>query len=374
MQLATLLAFVTLVVLTNIHRMSQLFSEFKLRTITFKNRIFVSPMCQYSSENGLPNDWHFVHLGTRAVGGAALVMVEASAVSPIGRISPQDSGIWSEQHAEAFKRITTFIKQQNSIPGIQIAHAGRKASTAAPWDGGKEVTPENGGWEPIAPSAERFADDYPLPREMSLADIDQVVSEFEAAAKLSIAAGFEVIEIHMAHGYLMHEFLSPLVNHRNDEYGGSFDCRVRLPLRVAAAVRQAVPENLPVFARISATDWVENGWDLPQSIELARLLKRVGIDLIDCSSGGAIASAKIPLGPGYQVQFADAIRRQAEIPTGAVGLITEPNQAERIVATGSADVVFLARELLRDPYWPLHAARILGVDLEWPKQYARAKL
>jgi len=330
-------------------------------------------MCQYSSEDGFPNDWHFVHLGTRAVGGAAMVMVEASAVSPVGRISPEDSGIWSEQHAEAFKPITTFIKKQNCVPGIQIAHAGRKASTAAPWNGGKIVEIVNGGWEPIAPSAEKFADSYPMPREMTLADIDQVVKEFETAAKLSIAAGFEVIEIHMAHGYLMHEFLSPMVNHRNDEYGGSFDCRIRLPLRVAAAVRQVVPDRLPVFVRVSATDWVEDGWDLPQSIELARLLKRLNIDLIDCSSGGAVASAKIPVGPGYQVQFADAIRRQAGIATGAVGLITEPNQAEQIVATGSADVVFLAREMLRDPYWPLHAARVLGVDVDWPIQYARAK-
>ena len=354
--------------------MSQLFSPLKIKDVTFKNRIFVSPMCQYSSVDGLPTDWHFVHLGSRAVGGAALVMVEASGVSPIGRISPDDSGIWSEQHADAFKRITSFVKTQDSVPGIQIAHAGRKASTAPPWNGGKVISKGNGGWEPIAPSAEAFADDYPMPREMTQKDMDEVINQFTTAAELSLQAGFEVLEIHMAHGYLMHEFLSPLVNHRTDEYGGSLPNRARFPLQIASAVRKTWPQDKPLFVRISATDWIEDGWDLVQSLEFARWLKEMGIDLIDCSSGGAVPNAKIPNTPGYQVPFSAAIRKQVETLTGAVGLITEPEQAEQIITLGEADAVFLARQFLRDPYWPLHAAKALGADIKWPKQYARASV
>jgi 2,4-dienoyl-CoA reductase-like NADH-dependent reductase (Old Yellow Enzyme family) len=353
--------------------MSALFSPLRLRDITFKNRVFVSPMCQYSSEDGLPTDWHLVHLGSRAVGGAALVMVEATAVSPEGRISPWDSGIWSDVHAAVFQRLVRFVKEQGSVPAIQLAHAGRKASTDRPWKGGKAVPPQDGGWQPIAPTAEAFAEGYPVPREMTRADIDAVATQFRDAARRSLDAGFEVAEIHMAHGYLMHEFLSPLTNQRTDEYGGSFANRTRLPLRVARAVREVWPDRRPVFSRISCIDWVKGGWDLPQSIELSRRLKDLGIDLIDCSSGGIVPYAKIELGPGYQVPFAEAIRRDAEIATGAVGMITEPRQAEQIVLTGQADAVLLARALLRDPYWPLHAAQELGADVGWPVQYARAK-
>jgi 2,4-dienoyl-CoA reductase-like NADH-dependent reductase (Old Yellow Enzyme family) len=354
--------------------MSALFSPLRLRDVTFKNRVFVSPMCQYSSEDGLPTDWHLVHLGSRAVGGAALVMVEATAVSPEGRISPWDSGMWSDVHAAVFQRLVRFVKEHGSVPAIQLAHAGRKASTDRPWHGGKAVRPQDGGWHPIAPTAEAFAEGYPVPREMGKADIDAVVTQFRDAARRSLDAGFEVAEIHMAHGYLMHEFLSPLTNKRTDEYGGSFANRMRLPLRVARAVREVWPGRLPVFARLSCIDWVQGGWDLPQSIELSRRLKEAGIDLIDCSSGGIVPYAKIELGPGYQVPFAEAIRREAGIATGAVGMITEPRQAEQIVLTGQADAVLLARALLRDPYWPLHAAQELGADVEWPVQYARAKV
>ena len=350
-----------------------LFSPFHLREIEFRNRVFVSPMCQYSSEDGMPTDWLFVHLGSRAVGGAGLVMVEASAVSPEGRISPWDSGIWSDAHANAFKRITKFIREQGAVAGVQLAHAGRKASTDAPWRGGNLVPPYAGGWQPIAPSPIAFSPTYAVPVEMTVSDINALVDDFVAAAKRSIDAGFEVVELHAAHGYLLHEFLSPLSNHRTDEYGGSLANRMRLPLRVAAAVREVWPKRLPLFVRISATDWVDGGWDLPQSIELAKKLKEIGVDLIDCSSGGMAPNAKIPLGPGYQVPFAEAIRRDAGIATGAVGMITEAKQAQKIIATGQADAVLLARELLRDPYWPMHAARELGVEVQWPKQYVRAR-
>ena len=352
---------------------SQLFSPITFRGITFRNRAWVSPMCQYSSDDGMPTDWHLVHLGSRAVGGAGLVMVEATAVSPEGRISPNDSGIWSDQHAAAFARITRFIKSNGAVVGVQLAHAGRKASTQVPWLGRAAVPPSQGGWEPIAPSAERFAADYPMPRAMDIADIDQVVQEFVHAARRAEKAGFELVEIHAAHGYLLHEFLSPLSNHRGDEFGGSLENRMRFPLRVAAAVREAWPAHLPLFVRISATDWVEGGWDLPQSIEFCRALKELGIDLIDCSSGGNVPAAKIPVAPGYQVPLARAIRKEVGIATGAVGLITDPQQAEEIIATGAADAVLLARQMLRDPYWPLHAAKKLGIDLPWPKQYERAK-
>ncbi len=354
--------------------MSVLFSPFRLRDVEFRNRIFVSPMCQYSSIDGMPTDWHLVHLGSRAVGGAALVCVEATGVSPEGRISPSDSGMWSPEHAAAFGRITAFVKSQGAVPAVQLAHAGRKASTSAPWLGDKPLDAASGGWQPLAPSPLAFGEGYPVPREMSREDIDEVVAQFRRAAGLSLDAGFEVLEIHMAHGYLMHEFLSPLSNRRTDEFGGAFDNRVRLPLRVAAALREIWPANRPVFVRISCTDWVEGGWDLEQSIEFCRKLKEIGIDLIDCSSGALVPYAKIPAGPGFQVPFAQEIRKRAGIPTGAVGFITRPEQAEQIVATGQADVVLLAREMLRRPYWALHAARALHADTAWPVQYERAKL
>lgn len=353
--------------------MSKLFSFLRLRDVEFRNRIFVSPMCQYSSEDGMPNDWHFVHLGSRAVGGAALVMVEATAVSPEGRISPGDTGIWSDAHAEAFKHITAFIKSQGAVPGIQLAHAGRKASTDVPWRGGGFLRESEGGWQTLAPSPVPFREGETPPREMSPGDIEEVVAQFTTAARRSLDAGFEVVEIHMAHGYLLHEFLSPLSNQRADEYGGSLEARAQFPLNVAYAVREAFPAHLPVFARISATDWVEGGWDLQQSIQLARWLKEAGVDLIDCSSGGVMPKVRIPAAPGYQTPFAASIRKEAGIATGAVGFITEPHQAEQIIAAGEADAVFLARAMLRDPYWALHAAKLLQVDVAYPQQYERAK-
>jgi len=354
--------------------MSKLFSAFALRSIEFKNRIFVSPMCQYSSPDGLPTDWHLVHLGSRAVGGAALVMVEASAVSPEGRISPLDSGIWADDQAQRFQRITRFIQDQNSIPAIQLAHAGRKASTDVPWQGGKTLGEEAKGWQPIAPSPIPFDVGDPVPREMSARDIEDVIEQFVSAARRSLAAGFQVAEVHMAHGYLLHEFLSPLSNRRTDRYGGALENRLRLPLEVAEAVRAIWPQELPLFVRISCTDWVAGGWNLEQSIELCKRLKKMGVDLIDCSSGALVPDAKIPAGPGFQTPFAAAIRQAADIATGAVGLITSPPQAEQIVATGQADVVLLAREMLRDPYWPLHAARALHAEIAWPVQYERARV
>jgi 2,4-dienoyl-CoA reductase-like NADH-dependent reductase (Old Yellow Enzyme family) len=350
-----------------------LFDTLTLRGVTFRNRVFVSPMCEYSSEDGLPNDWHLVHLGSRAVGGAGLVLAEATAVSPEGRISPADTGLWSGAHAAEFRRITRFIRAQGAVPGVQLAHAGRKASTKVPWVGSGEVDAADDRWQTMAPSAIAFAPGYPLPRALSEREIDAVVEEWAAAARWALEAEFDVVELHMAHGYLMHQFLSVLSNQRTDAYGGSLENRMRLPLRVAAAVRAEWPERLPLFVRISATDWVEGGWDVEQSVRLSEALREIGVDLIDCSSGGNVAGAKIPVGPGYQVPFAERIRREARIATGAVGMITEPAQANEIVASGRADAVLLARELLRRPYWPLHAARALGVDVEWPKQYLRAK-
>ncbi len=353
--------------------MSRLFSSFTLRELTFRNRIFVSPMCQYSSVDGMPNDWHLVHLGSRAVGGAGLVMTEATAVSPEGRISPDDAGIWSDVHAEAFIPITRFIRGQGAAAGIQLAHAGRKVSTDRPWSGGGPLTPDNRGWEPVAPSPLPFTSDHSVPREAMASDLNAIEQQFADAAGRAKKAGFQVIEIHMAHGYLLHEFLSPLSNLRRDDYGGNLENRMRFPLRVARAVREAWPEDLPVFVRISATDWAEGGWDPAQSVEFCKRLKAIGIDLIDCSSGGTLANAAIPMGPGYQTPFAAEIRREVGIATAAVGFITGPAQAEQIVATGLADAVILAREMLRDPYWPLHAAKALKVDLPWPAQYLRAK-
>jgi len=353
--------------------MSKLFSPFKLRELEFKNRIFVSPMCQYSAKGGIADTWHQVHLGSRAVGGAGMVMVEAAAVVPEGRITPYDLGLWSDRHTDALAPIARFIRAQGAAPAIQLAHAGRKASTDAPWLKRGSLTPENDGWQVVAPSAVPFSPTSPQPRELAEAELDSIVAAFTAAAKRSLAAGFEVVEIHMAHGYLLHQFLSPLSNRRSDAYGGSLENRARLPLRVAKAVREVWPQNLPLFVRISATDWVEGGWDLPQSVQLCRWLKEAGVDLIDCSTGGLTPDAKIPAGPGFQTPFATSIRQETGIAVGAVGLITAAEQAEQIVATAKADVVFLARELLRDPYWPLHAAQKLGVDVAWPVQYERGK-
>jgi len=349
-----------------------LFTPLRLRELELRNRIAVSPMCQYSAENGHPTTWHLVHLGSRAVGGAALVMAEATGVQAIGRISPTDTGIYLDSHADAWKPIAEFIRAQGAIAGIQLAHAGRKGSTAAPWLGGKMVPLETGGWTPVAPSAVRFADDYPMPKELTKSEIEQIISDFQMAARRALRAGFQIVEIHAAHGYLLHEFYSPLSNLRTDEFGGSFDNRIRLLLKVVDAVRSVWPQQQPVFVRISSTDWAEGGWDLPQSVELSRRLKNAGVDLVDCSSGGNIATAKIPVGPGYQVEFAAAIRREAKIATGAVGMITDPAQAETIIRSGQADIVLLARELLRDPYWPRHAAQSFGAKIKPPVQYERA--
>jgi len=330
-------------------------------------------MCQYSSHDGLPTDWHLVHLGSRAVGGAGMVMVEATAVAPEGRITPYDTGIWSDEHAEAFQRITRFIREQGAVPGLQLAHAGRKASTDQPWRGGKPLGHEARGWTPVAPSAVPFDIGYPVPRELSAQDLDTVIAAFVAGARRARIAGFQCIELHMAHGYLLHEFLSPLANRRIDEYGGPLENRLRFPLCVARAVRQEWPSELPLIVRISATDWAEGGWDIEQSVQLSQSLKKIGADMIDCSSGGLMPNARIPAGPGFQTPFAERIRREVGIATAAVGLITEPIQAEHILRTGQADAVFLAREMLRDPYWPLHAANKLRADVAWPPQYERAK-
>jgi len=353
--------------------MSVLFSPLRLRDLDLKNRVFVSPMCQYSSVDGLPNDWHLVHLGSRAVGGAALVIVEATAVVPEGRITPADAGLWNDVQAEAWGAVARLLKSRGAAAGVQLAHAGRKASTDAPWRGGRAVAPADGGWEPVGPSALAFAEAFPTPRALARAEIEALRDAFVAATRRAHAAGFDVVELHAAHGYLLHQFLSPLSNTRDDEYGGSFDHRARFPLEVVRAVRDAWPVEKPLLVRVSATDCTEGGWDLPQSIELARRLRALGVDLVDCSSGGLVAHARVATGPGYQVPFAEAIRREADVATGAVGLITEPAHAESIVASGQADAVLLARAFLRDPYWPLHAAKALGVDVPWPDQYLRAK-
>jgi 2,4-dienoyl-CoA reductase-like NADH-dependent reductase (Old Yellow Enzyme family) len=352
--------------------MSSLFVPLDLRSLTLPHRIVVSPMCQYSSIDGLANDWHLVHLGSLATGGAAIVFTEATAVTAEGRISPQDLGIWSDEHVPGLRRITDFIHSQGSIAGIQLAHAGRKGSTKAPWFGDGTVTPPDGGWEPVGPTSEPFAEHYPIPRALTVSEINSVVRTFEAATRRAGEAGFDIVEIHAAHGYLLHQFLSPLVNTRRDEYGGSFDNRARLTIDVADAVRRAWPDSLPVFVRISATDWVDGGWDLEQSVELASRLRTVGIDLIDCSSGGAVRNAKVPVAPGYQVPFAERIRKDAGIATGAVGLITSAVQADQIVRNGEADVVLLARQMLRDSFFPAHAAQELGIAFPWPRQYQRA--
>ena len=352
--------------------MSHLFEPVSFRELTLRNRIVVSPMCQYSAHDGFVNDWHFVHLASRAVGGAGLVFTEATAVTPEGRISIEDLGIWDDVHAGAFERTARFVKGEGAAFGIQLAHSGRKGSTLRPWDGLGGVPAEEGGWQPIAPSALPFADNYPMPCAMTHDDIARVVDAFRRSALRALNVGFDVVEVHAAHGYLIHEFLSPLSNTRTDQYGGSFDNRVRLCLEIVDAVRSVWPDPLPLFVRISATDWAEGGWEIEQSVELARRLHGHGVDLIDCSSGGNIAQAKVPLGPGYQVPFAERIRRDAAVATGAVGLINDPHEADAIIRGGQADVILLARAMLRDPYWPLRAARELGHDVTWPTQYLRA--
>lgn len=355
--------------------MSHLFTPFTLQSVTLRNRIGVSPMCQYSSDDGVATDWHLVHLGARAVGGAGLVIAEATAVSPEGRITPGDAGIWADKHVEPLVRINRFIKAHGAVPGVQLAHAGRKASAARPWDGGDHLANEAGGWTPVAPSAVAFGDGLDkVPHALGVEEIRGVQSDFVAAARRSLAAGYEWLELHSAHGYLSHEFLSPLSNQRTDRYGGSFENRVRFLLETTQAVRAVWPQHLPLTVRLSCTDWIEGGWTIDESVELAKRLKAEGVDLIDCSSGGGAAHAKIPVAPGYQVPFAERIRREAGIATAAVGLITQAHQAEDIIQRGQADIVLLAREVLRDPYWPAHAARELGDPKQMtpPVQYARA--
>jgi len=351
--------------------MPGLFTPLTLRGVTFKNRVFVSPMCQYSSVDGFPTDWHLVHLGSRAVGGAGMVMVEATGVSPEGRISPSDSGLWSDAHAAAFVPITRFLEAHGAVAAIQLAHAGRKASTEV--SGGVIPPTDPRGWTPLAPSAIPFRDTDPPPHALTLEELDLVESQFARGARLALAAGFRVIELHMAHGYLLNTFLSPLSNQRTDEYGGDLEGRMRFPLRVTRAVRAAWPKELPLFVRISASDWADGGWTIEDSVVFSRHLRDLGVDLVDCSSGGVVSYAKIVAGPGYQVPFARQVRAEAGIATGAVGLITEPLQAEEIIASGAADAVLLARRLLSDPYWPLHAAEALGVEVDWPRQYRRAR-
>ncbi|HZR07510.1 MAG TPA: NADH:flavin oxidoreductase/NADH oxidase [Myxococcales bacterium] len=350
-----------------------LFESLQLRDVTLRNRIVVSPMCQYSSEDGFANEWHFVHLGSRAVGGAALVFTEAAAVTPEGRISPQDLGIWKDDHVPELARIVRFIDRQGAVAGMQLAHSGRKGSTQQPWKGSRALRPgEDGGFRPIyAPSAVPFRPDDPVPEALDAAGIARIAKAFADAATRAQQAGFRVLELHAAHGYLLHEFLSPLSNRRTDAYGGSFDNRVRALMEVTRAVRERWAG--PLFVRISATDWADGGWDVEQSVELARRLARLEVDLIDCSSGGMVPGVKIPVGPGYQTAFAERIRREAKIRTGAVGMIRAPEQADHVLRSGQADVVILARQLLRDPYWPLSAARQLGVQVHWPPQYERAR-
>ena len=353
--------------------MSALFDPLAIREVNFANRVFVSPMCEYSSTDGFANDWHLVHLGSRAVGGAGLVLTEATAVLPEGRISPQDLGIWKDEHIEMLSRIVRFIHEQGSVAGMQLAHAGRKASTRRPWEPAGTVPENEGGWRKVvAPSALPFTDNYPTPQALTTEGIREVIDAFAAAARRACQAGFRVVEVHAAHGYLIHEFLSPLSNKREDEYGGSFENRTRFCREVVGAVRSVWPKELPLFARISATDWADGGWDLEQSVRLARELKSLGVDLIDCSSGGNVSHARIPVGAGYQVPFAEKIRQETGILTGAVGLITSPAQAEHIIRTGQADAVLMAREFLREPYWPLAAAEELGHSIAWPVQYLRA--
>jgi len=352
--------------------MAHLFSPLQIRGITLKNRIAVSPMCQYSSIDGFATDWHLVHLGSRAVGGASLVIAEATAASEEGRISPGDLGIWKDDHIAPLQKIAGFIHQQGAVAGIQLAHAGRKASRTEPWNGNLAIDKKNGGWQTVAPSAISFSGDN-MPSSLSVEQIKLVIADFKSAAQRALSAGFKVIEIHAAHGYLINEFLSPLSNTRTDQYGGVFENRIRLLLKIIAVIREVIPDGLPLFVRISASDWKEGGWTIEDSVALAGILKTSGVDLIDCSSGGLVPDAKIPAAPGYQVPFAETIRNQTGILTGAVGIIVTPSQAEEIITGGKADMVMLARELLRNPYFPLHAARELNQEITWPVQYERAK-
>ncbi len=350
-----------------------LFDPMTIRGVVFRNRVVVSPMCQYSSEDGFASDWHFIHLGTRAVGGAGLVFTEATAVEDIGRISLQDLGIWKAEHIPKFQEITSFIEAQGAVAGMQLAHAGRKASISRPWEGDNSLNVTEGGWKPVAPSAIPFDLGFQVPVALTVEDIKSTVQSFKNAAQRALKAGFKVVEVHAAHGYLLHQFLSQTSNQRKDFYGGSFENRIRLLLEVVEAVRSVWPEKYPLFVRISGTDWTEpEGWDLEQSVELARHLKKAAVDLIDCSSGGLVSHAKIPAGPGFQVPISEKIRREVGIATGTVGFITSAVQAETILRTGQADMIFLARELLRNPYWPLHASAELRKKMEWPVQYSRA--
>lgn len=353
--------------------MANLFQPLKIRSIELKNRIVVSPMCQYSSTDGFADDWHLVHLGTRAVGGAALVFTEAAAVSPEGKITPHDLGIYKDEHIEFLNRITDFIKQQNSIAGIQLAHAGRKASHHRPWDGNAALKENENAWITEAPSAIPYKEGEPSPHELNRDEIKKIIACFKRAAVRAKEAGFQVVEIHAAHGYLIHEFLSPLSNHRKDDYGGNFENRIRFLIEVTDAIREVWSEELPLFVRISTTDWVDGGWDIEESVELSKVLKTRAVDLIDCSSGGNAPGQKITVGPMYQTPFAERIKKEARIMTGAVGLITTTEQAESIISNQQADLIFLARQLLREPYFPLHAAHDLNVDIPWPPQYDRAK-
>jgi len=358
---------------TRISRMPQLFDPLEIRGVKFRNRIGVSPMCQYSSQDGFASDWHLVHLGSRAVGGAALVVAEATAVAAIGRISPGDLGIWKDEHVPELRRIAHFLEAQGAVAGIQIAHAGRKASTARPWDGGHAIADDAGGWQPVAPSALAFGEHYRLPRELGVSEIAQVREEFGAAALRAKQAGFRYLELHAAHGYLLHSFLSPLSNQRTDEYGGSFENRTRLVLEVARTLREVWPEEHVLGVRLSCTDWQAGGWSIEDTVKLAQQLEQLKVDVIDCSSGGNVAKANIPVGPGYQVPFAEAVKRATKLRVAAVGLITDAKQADAIISQGQADFVFMAREMLRDPYFALNAARALEHHpAPVPRQYARA--
>jgi 2,4-dienoyl-CoA reductase-like NADH-dependent reductase (Old Yellow Enzyme family) len=350
-----------------------LFSPLPLRSVTLRNRIAVSPMCQYSAVDGRANDWHLVHLGARAVGGAALVVFEATAVEPRGRISPSDLGLWEDGQLEPLARVVRFVEGQGAVAAVQLAHAGRKAGVKAPWDGGAPVPAAEGGWTPVAPSPLPFTPGHPAPLALEAAGLGDIVAAFAAAARRAAAAGFRALEVHAAHGYLLHQFLSPLSNRREDAYGGSFENRTRLLREVVTAVRAEWPDRLPLLVRISATDWSERGWDVEQSVALARMLGPLGVDLVDVSSGGLVATAQVPAGPGYQTGFAERIRREGGVPTGAVGMITSAEQADHVIRSGQADLVLLARELLRDPHFPLRAARALGQEGPWPRQYLRAR-
>lgn len=353
--------------------MSKLFSPLTIRDITLRNRTAMPPMCQYTAADGFANDFHLVHYGARALGGTGLIIQEATAVAPEGRITPGDLGLWDDRHVAKLKEITGFLEKNGAVPGVQLAHAGRKAGCATPWHGGKQLGQDEGGWQAVAPSAVAFEESERNPAALDEKGVGKVAGDFKKAAERALEAGYKLIEIHAAHGYLIHEFLSPLANHRTDNYGGSFENRTRLLLEIVAAIRSAWPEQLPLFVRLSATDYVEGGWNVEETVKLSAVLKTNGVDLIDSSSGGMVPYAKVPFGPGYQVQFAERIRKEAGIMTGAVGLLTDARQAEEILEKGQADIVLFGRQLLRDPHFPLHAARALGDDIEWPKQYLRAK-